>query len=145
VLAGQIGGLRPASCSRNTAMICSFVNLLLFIGPSFKQGRTLISAGGSCPRQVKLTVAGHGRSLRPHPRSRAQGRGLRKPLTLRNRSCVPLPRKLLGFRRNQAPFEQQGVQPVGQKAVTLGVGVGVPRSNVKRFPVSDTSEGSSKI
>src|SRR3954470_22895699 len=28
----------PASCSRSTAMICSSVNLLRFISPSFKQG-----------------------------------------------------------------------------------------------------------
>ena len=27
----------PASCSRNTVMICSSVNLLRFIGPSFRK------------------------------------------------------------------------------------------------------------
>src|SRR5207302_9408414 len=42
----------PASFSRNTAMICSSVNLLRFIGPSFSQGRTLTPGGGISQWQV---------------------------------------------------------------------------------------------
>src|SRR5829696_8154945 len=43
----------PASCSRNTAMICSSVNLDRFIVRSFQKARTLASDGGNYGGQVR--------------------------------------------------------------------------------------------
>lgn len=45
----------PASCSFNTAMICSSLNLLRFIRPSPCQGRTLLITGGNLGAQTKLS------------------------------------------------------------------------------------------
>src|SRR6478735_1704885 len=52
-LRARSAAFAPASCSRRTAMICSSVNLLLFISPSFKRGPD------SNLNRRKLPVAGH--------------------------------------------------------------------------------------